>query len=467
MGALLTLTEAARKLRMRDSAAVRWLDQRGLIHDIDGRPRVIEADVLAALRAETPRSLPARRPLARATLSTGPQDRELAGARPRAIKYGDVTAHVMKRDGQLRREDGRYYWRARATRGGVQIAVTITIAATGSAWGTRAEADAAVHEAVTRERLVEAGHAPPPDDELTVAELLDSWIAALADIGRIARSTLRTYQSSVNALKRYIGNHRVVDVSRRTLDRYIAQRFKDKVKAGGIRSDAKIWGAAIRWAIDGEHITLERAPAFPPVHYEPERGSEAPPLGVLRQMLQHLESHPEESFFEFAADVLQFMLLSGARIAEAWALAWADVDDGWVTLRGKTGERRIPASARAMQIITAQPRNRPRVLSDVSLSTFKRRIYEVLKALPWSDWGSRELRSHDMRAFFVHRCYQQNLPVHVSSHMAGHSPGVALKFYVSAQPSELTASMQRLGIDELLTVQVVDLASRRKGQERD
>lgn len=464
MGALLTITEAARVLRMRDATAARWLSERDLILDLDGRPRVIEADMLAKLRAESARSLPARRPLARA-LPAGSQDPPVAkGKRPRRIQHGDLIATVMKRDGRVQREDGRYYWRAR--RGSAQALVW-------SGWATRAEADAAVEDAIARERLVAAGHAPV-DDELTVDELLDAWFEAIEARGRIAQSTLRTYRSSASAIRRQLGDRRVVDITRRHLDAYVRQRLSDGLKAAGIKGEAKVWRAAVQWGIDGERLSIESPRLFPPLHYEPERGSKAPPVAVLRRMFEHLDEHAIDpaspaadvrKSFALASAVLRFMALSGARIAEAWALAWEDVEDGWVTLRGKTGDRRIPVPPRVMGIVSAQPRVGPRVFTKLGLGQFKRRIYEVLHALPWSKWDSEELRSHDFRAFFVQRCYDQGLPLHVSSHLAGHSPAIALRHYVTAQAGELVTSMQKMALDDLLEVRVIDIASRRQERE--
>ncbi len=48
---LLTVREAARVLRVRDSVAMQWLKDRGLVLKIAGRRRVVREDLLAAIRA--------------------------------------------------------------------------------------------------------------------------------------------------------------------------------------------------------------------------------------------------------------------------------------------------------------------------------------------------------------------------------------------------------------------------------
>ncbi len=50
-GAVLTVNEAAALLPVSDPAARLWLRQRDLIRSLDGRPVVVWADVLDALRA--------------------------------------------------------------------------------------------------------------------------------------------------------------------------------------------------------------------------------------------------------------------------------------------------------------------------------------------------------------------------------------------------------------------------------
>ncbi len=51
---LMTLTEAARYLRVRDSVATRWLKKQGLLLNIGGRKRVQREALLAALGAPQP-----------------------------------------------------------------------------------------------------------------------------------------------------------------------------------------------------------------------------------------------------------------------------------------------------------------------------------------------------------------------------------------------------------------------------
>lgn len=49
-GDVLTPSEAARALRMREADALEWLRTRGLVRHVAGRERIIWGDVLSAIR---------------------------------------------------------------------------------------------------------------------------------------------------------------------------------------------------------------------------------------------------------------------------------------------------------------------------------------------------------------------------------------------------------------------------------
>lgn len=61
---VVTVHDAARLLRIRKADAIAWLEQHGLIRDVDGRSRVIWGDVLDVLRGtgERTSATPAQQP---------------------------------------------------------------------------------------------------------------------------------------------------------------------------------------------------------------------------------------------------------------------------------------------------------------------------------------------------------------------------------------------------------------------
>lgn len=476
---VLTVAGAVRALPMRDADARRWLIESGLVVDLMGRDRVIWGRVLDELSRTAPARAPAfRRPSARCATVVGGEDSSAMGAKwPRPIVMGSVRAAPMKGRG---RRDGRAYWRVRRTLGGAQVALSIVAyTATGSAWATRAEAEAAILSALADEQRAAAIQAACPgvtatptlaDPGLTVGELLSAYVDHREAMGGLSASTLKTYRGVAKRLGESIGQARVADMTTASIQDYARNRLK-KRSAASVRLELAVLAPALQWALDADRVPGMTMPKVELPTYTPTKKSTPPTLRALRKAMKALEQKKPIVY-----RALRLAALLGARGGEIWALRWWDVSltgSPSASLRGKTGEREVPLSPAAVALLEemraaaggpAPEAKVAGVIAEKTIANFRSHLYRAIRSLPWEEWGEEPLRPHQLRALFSDRLIKSGVSLPVFQALTGHSAAVAAKHYWEARPEEKRAAVLAANIVGELDVSVVAL---RPNQEQD
>jgi integrase len=135
------------------------------------------------------------------------------------------------------------------------------------------------------------------------------------------------------------------------------------------------------------------------------------------------------------ADLVEFLAYSGCRIAEANALAWADVDfaNGTLTVTGGAGgtknyESRVIPMTDALRglLQRLQAERHPASSGAVSqINSAKRCITTACRSL-----GYPHFTHHDFRHFFATTCIESGVDIPTVSRWLGHKDGGALAMRV-------------------------------------
>lgn len=452
----LSIEEARALLGCRRAAAVIWLRARGLIVDGPGDPRVIESDLLAAMRAEAAppssadRPRPARRPppAEQAVEAMGKTTKR--AARPSPIFYGEVRATVCEKRGELRRGE-EWFWKARVTEAGQRRCIW-------SGFATREAAMAKVEAAHAEwRRRQSAPWLPEPDAALTVGDLIDAHLDLCERKGSLRPTSLRMRRYTASSIRRRIGHVKVSALTSVALCAY-AEKRATEVSGGGVHNELDVLMPALRWAARTGRVGVDySAPTRPRVEYKPKRPSRAPTVETAQAVLAALDARASRW-----GAVLRFQLLTGARPGEAWAVTRADVrrdaDGVWLTLRGKTGERTVPTTAEVVALVDAQAESGPRVFGrSAAQRSFLRCLDMALAAVDLDALGVQRvrpddprMRPNDARAFFVRQLYRSGVGPDVAGKLVGHSAKTALKHYLDARPEDMRRAVAGLNLGALL-----------------
>jgi integrase len=150
--------------------------------------------------------------------------------------------------------------------------------------------------------------------------------------------------------------------------------------------------------------------------------------------------------------VLRLLLFTGARKTEILALRWSEID--WAARRivltpdrsktgGKVGERRIPLSDAALEVLHSMPRTADYVFPGGRRSTnHTTGLHKV-----WCDIriaaGFPRLRVHDLRHSFASLALANNENLYLISRVLGHTTTRMTERYLHANDSDLQALVQR------------------------
>ena len=210
------------------------------------------------------------------------------------------------------------------------------------------------------------------------------------------------------------GRMPVEDVTSRWIDAWVSGRLKE-VSSATARREATTLMAVLKMA----HMS-GRLAAMPTL-VRPLDGE--PRLRALSEIeVGQLIAHPvssEQKVWELAS----FMLETGARIGEALALEWVDVDlvAREVTFRSRKGTgvlraRVIPLSLQAVEILQALKLDEPRPFDwpSVSAASLAATALGVRRGLV-------DFTSHDLRRTFASRLLAKRVDIRVVAELLGHS----------------------------------------------
>ena len=349
----------------------------------------------------------------------------MSKSRPTPVGLPGIRARVVRGP----REDGRWYWR-------IERSSTADKSVLECVWATSAEASKRVAE------LLAAGGARPEPaaaaELSTVDELLGAYIAHLEDTRPdLAASTLVSYRHRRRQIWRAgLGDIRLVRIHAADVDTMRAsllRRHAPQTVLGQLVHLASAW----RWA-RREGLVPDRDFAVPKIKV-PIRLRHTPSAAEIEAVLGELE-HPWERL------AVQLLWSTGCRIGEVAALTWSQIDlgRGELAVAGKTGPRRIPLGASAMQALREAriaSAGAARLLS-VTEGTCRRQlavsIERACTALGQTVWTP-----HALRRAAVDALARSGVDVATAAALLGHSPLVMLRHYRQVSPDDLRAAVER------------------------
>lgn len=337
--------------------------------------------------------------------------------RPKALGPPGLRSRVVRGP-----KDGRWYWRTE--RADKSVADT--------RWATAAEM-----RTVNRQ-LAEQGAASIPDADTASIDMLDrllgAYIAYLDDMGQHAAGSLTAYRLQRTQIKESGGGgYDVERLDSGALEQLRANLARRPLAPRSVRGCLHLVSAAWKWG-RREGLTPDREVAMPEVKI-PKTPQYTPNQAQIAEVVEVLDGWPRLA--------VRLIWATGARIGEIASLEWSavDLDDGTVTLDGKTGPRIVPLHEALVADIRAWPRSVDQVLG-VAFNTVRvnlpRRIGEACTATKQRHWTPQALR----RAA-VDELQRAGVDVKTAADLLGHSPQVMLEYYRQVTDDDRRVAMKR------------------------
>lgn len=350
--------------------------------------------------------------------------------RPEPFRISGTDVRVRVHSGPDR--EGRWRWQAWRTVEGEEVYLW-------SGWGSQEEAE---RELLT---LLAAPKEPEPTGIVTVRDLLETWAAAQDERQDVSDHTRR---SATTGAKRLL-LHGLDEVRLDRLDRAALERWRDaSLRTGGagstVQRDLKRLRSAWEWAREiGEapNRSLPRvrveARVRQPVNtrYTPTRAEIAQLLALVRP--------------EWIRRSLVLLSSTGARIGEIASLTWGSIsqDCGWVVVRGKTGERRIPLHPSvAVEVGSWERGDTGASVLGVAYNTAVARTQRELARVSEEVLKIPRVSPNGLRRAMVDALYRAGVPVDVEAALLGHSPQTAIAIYRQVADEDRAAAVVRAGV---------------------
>jgi integrase len=199
--------------------------------------------------------------------------------------------------------------------------------------------------------------------ELTQAEMDQETLKSTFGLFLKSKYANARNKKHAPAIVRNIGNVKRCGITLEWVENYIAHMRAEKTYRGTpyawetIASQLVLINKALKWRADDQRLVHVRVPfsttaMFPP-NWQNKRtrrfneGEEA----ALMKRLSEIRSHGSRPFWIL---FVELALETGARLQELLAATWADVtwdERDWFIPKSKTGERHVPLSQRAMDLL--------------------------------------------------------------------------------------------------------------------
>jgi integrase len=347
--------------------------------------------------------------------------------RPKPFAIGKVRVRVHSGP---RKKDGKYRWRADIQDGQRRRNIW-------TGWGTEDEATQAVIDELAKkgERWVTV------EDVRTVFDLLDTWVADVQQADRSPHTTLARKGCAERMGKSELGGVALQRLDQTAIDRY---RRTAKNARSTIARDLKALRAAWAW---GQSRDLVPQRPLPTTRVEVRNSDRVynrytPTVAEVAAVHDHLAA----SSRPWTARAVRLLWATGCRPGEIARLTWEHVGDGFVTVTGKTGERRVPLHPQVVEEMEAWPRLRTVV--GIGQQTMLGRLHvHIEKActalgLPrWSPYGLRRAASDAL--------YRSGVDPSSAAATLGHSPQTAMAHYRQVTDADMRGAVLRSGLGAL------------------
>jgi len=371
---------------------------------------------------------------------------------PKSIQVEPWRAAIVKKRG--RRDDGRWYWRARSYTDGTEV--------TRCRWGTRAEALGWL-----KTLDIEAPHDPGAALS-SVGDLMETWLYHVENSGKAPRSIQRDQEGAVR-IDAEIGPYAVETLLSGLADACQEGMVRRGLAGSTTNRDMRTLRTAWRWARRRGLVPDRELPLPPKVA---ERRVQCDYTPTRAEILATLDAAPKAGRLMWRRIAILLLYATGARPSEVAALRWADVDleRGLLTLgrherARKTGDRVVPlhqdtlAELKAWRAATT---HQGRVLNRATQTLMIVRDWlegyqEAAGSLRWTWYG--------LRRAAVIAMARSGVDVATAAAITGHSPMVMLAIYRQVTDEDRRAAVLRAGLGALPAGSVLSFPTGRTGTE--
>jgi integrase len=370
--------------------------------------------------------------------------------KPANVVVEPVHARVIRGP----RTDGRYYWQARVSKGEKGDARSVW-----SGWATRDEAVDKIHELIRTEGLDRKDEVEAIE---TVRDLLEVWTAAQDKRADLSASWGRTCTNSGKRLCARIGDVRLQDVTRTTLERYRDESLRSARNPEGIASatvhqDLKRLRSAWTW---GRELSFTPDRDLPRVGVKitPERDKHTPSAYDVVRVIEAMD----EGWPRLA---VRLLFGTGARIGEIAQLTWGDIDwqRGRIHIRhSKTGARTVPLHTQLIEELRAwKPREREpdpdEGLFGVSWKLVRAKLGPRDLSRACDTARVKRFTPHALRRAAVDAFRRAGVDTKTAASWLGHSDAVMLAYYAQPSDEDREAALATTQLGVLPVVEAIDV----------
>lgn len=284
----------------------------------------------------------------------------------------------------------------------------------------------------------------------TLADGLDRWLASVELRTKLPREHRQSLSPRTLAAHRYAAVFLVSELGHVSIEEMCELQVIDAFEAisrGSWHAVGTSWQAALSW--------LDVADAMPdrkmwankraPLTWDPDDYQRA--FRALTAGYERAKVLRRGGSIAVSRCAL-FVAVSGLRVGEAVGIRREDIARGWVTVHGKTGERRIPLTRAMKQVIEECPSagrlfpgrkgsTTPHVLA-TSVSKHVRRSCDRA--------GLDHVHTHWLRHAFASWLAQQGYKLLSISRLLGHSSvATTEKYYLHVADSDLEVAAEAVG----------------------
>ena len=350
--------------------------------------------------------------------------------RPKPIEFEELVCRPIRAPSK---REPAWYWRA-TRRGGDRPTVW-----TGR--GSREDVRALLLRLLA-DGLPERTDLQPADQRCeTVTDLLEFFVGERDGRTDLRPHSKRAVRNSAKRVKRTVGEVAIDRISTVTLEEHRDRALASGSSTGTVREDWNTLQAAVRWGQTRELVAGSVVLRRPKMTHRPVREVYIPEREEVEQVIAALGN--------WRRIVTLLLAETGARRDEIVTLRWEDVDlkGGWITIRAtKTAEtRRVPLPASVTSELR-QWRLRtpgPRVVTCHDQSA-RSALYRSLQKT-CARLEQPMISPQSLRRFRERELSRAGVGVEVFAQILGHSPTVALTYYLRATDDDLRAAVDRVG----------------------
>lgn len=275
---------------------------------------------------------------------------------------------------------------------------------------------------------------------VTFAQVSADWLAHkknLAEHGRLAQSTVRSYKKIIATLDETFGAKDIERVHKKDIETFLAKRHKGRA-ASTVNLELTILRAILSFAYEEGHIA-----AVPRVKPVDDPDVEEPELPEISRVLKFIERMPDRVRLP-----LKFSMLTGCSWHEVERLEKRDLDFARKRIRIgyrddfgiKTAyrKRELPMTPQVAAVLReALPRGAPP----------ETRVFPGAHGGRQVVWRNRRPKDSDLSPAVMRKVFASiaanEVPEHVLQRLLGHAPGsrITRKHYLRSRRSEMERAM--------------------------